>query len=256
MEDVYIKSSETKYTCFRVITMTSETSNTSEALPAPLLPFFTLKRIVLSLDLILYMAKYLEFEDYRRFIKSLWPNNEECEIVRRELWKLSTHQFATKFLNGKPLEVEYNFDPARIKEDRVLINADKFLPAIGYTVPPSMDKFINLTSLTHFIRTQHAWNTCANFRQASCPCHLAIFDEGRAAFARFVKPLEDACQHGHYHHYCPEHVVQWIEYILDFVIPHRHVGDPLDDDEIEKNLFFLDAEVRFRGAEMIMCHSL
>ncbi len=230
--------------------MTSETSKTSGAPPPPPPPFLTSKQIVLPLEMILYMAKFMKFEDYRSFIQSLWPNNDECDMVRRELWKLSTYQCETEFLNGNQLQVEYNFDPARRAEDRLLINVDYLLPAIGYSVPPDMDEFINLTNLIDFVRMQLPLNMCSNFQHASCPCHLGNFDEGRAADASFVKPALESCEYGHHHHYCQEHVVQWMIFSLGIVIVHQQVGDALDDEVIEGYLYFLNNGVCFQESKV------
>lgn len=236
--------------------MTSEIRETFEAPPSLLPPFLTSKQIVLPLEMILYMAKFMKYQDYRSFIQSLWPNNDECEMVRKELWKLSTYKFEIVFLNGKRLQVEYNFDPARIEEDRLLINVDCLLPAIGYSAPPDMDRFVNLANLTDVVRMQLPLNMCSNFQHASCPCHLGNFDEGRAADALFVKPAVDACQYGHHHHYCQEHVAQWMIFSLGIVIVHQQVGDALDDGVIEGYLHFLNNGARFRESEVLIWSSL
>lgn len=74
-------------------------------------------------DVILYMSKYLDFEDYYRgFIRVFWPKGEEDGVVRDILWHKSIHKFESTFFNGKCLKIEYSFDPERTRKDRVHIN--------------------------------------------------------------------------------------------------------------------------------------
>lgn len=89
----------------------------------------------------LHLAKFMSFADYQSFIHSLWPADNENDIIPEKMWQLSTFKFVTVFMNGKRLEIENNFDPSKIKEDRILIKLDSLLPMFGSVVPPAMDKF-------------------------------------------------------------------------------------------------------------------
>lgn len=232
--------------------MDSRESQIWRAPPPP--PFLTSEEIVLPMELILNMGNFMKFEDYRNFIRSLWPNNDEGELVRTKLWQMSTYRFTTKFLNGKLLEVEYNFDPSRKTEDRILINVEYLLPLFGGLVPPAMNKFSTLTELLYFVRIHIHLNMCSNYRRAYCPCHLR--NNERHSAGAFTKPAVNVCRHGHFHHYCSQHVIHWMIFSLGTLIWDRHVGGFCNEDVIEEFLYFLDNIVSFRGLDVHLWGSL
>lgn len=206
------------------------------------------------MEMILYMGNFMKFEDYRSFIQSFWPSNDECDLVRAKLWQMSTHRFTTKFLNGKLLEVEYNFDPSRKTEDRILINVKCLLPVFGGFVPPVMDKFKTLTELVNFVRMHVHLNMCSNCQHAYCPCHMRNDERHRAR--AFVKPAVDVCRYRHFHHYCSQHVMHWMIFSLGTLILDRHIGGFCDNVVTEGFLYFLDNTVSFRGLDVHLWGSL
>ncbi len=116
--------------------MNSRKRKISEVSSSP--PVLTSRQIVLPEDIILYMANFLCFVDYRSFIRALWPNNDESNIVQEQLWKLLIpDRITTTFINGKRLEIEFDYDPWRAKEDEVLINLESLLPVFGKNSHPS-----------------------------------------------------------------------------------------------------------------------
>nr|BAF45769.1 c289.1 [Tranosema rostrale ichnovirus] len=167
----------------------------------------TSREIFLPLDIILYMANFLQFDDYKNFTLALWPNNDESYEVRAKLWQMSTHRFETTFLNGKRLEIEFNFDPSRTERNRVLINTDSLLPVFGGYTCPSMAQFANVSELHGFIEQHVHLDKCSNFQYAECVCYL-FKDKSQGGEAP-SKSLEDACKHGCFHHYCSQHVRYW-----------------------------------------------
>ncbi|BAF45627.1 f3.3 [Tranosema rostrale ichnovirus] len=203
---------------------------TSRASPSP--PVCASKEIVLPVDIILYMVKFLCVADFRSFIRSLWPNNDEDDTIRKKMWQLSTNSIATIFINEKQLEVVYNFDPSRIEEDRILISVNSLLPLFGGIVPPAMDDFTSVSKLSNFVE-QYVSNTCSDYQHASCRCHL-LDNDGRGG-ERFVAPPVDTCDYGHFHHYCSQHVMYWFTLCLVNSIHLRENGK-IADEEGEENL--------------------
>lgn len=217
---------------------------------SPPLPSFTSKQIVLPLEVVFYISKFLKFNDIRSFIQSLWPNGHESDIARRILWQLSTNRCTTWFINGKQLKIEYNFDPSRVKEERVLVNVNCLLPVFGGIVMPAVEEFSSLRNLQDFVRMHVHVNMCSNCEYASCPCHLRNVDR-RDNYEPFRHGLTDMCNHRHFHHYCSQHVSHWLAFVMDFCIPLRQAGESIDDNRIEGYLHFLGHEVSFEGLDVV-----
>lgn len=193
--------------------------------------------ICLPLDIILYLAKFLQFEDYRNFIRSFWPANDECVTVRNKLWQLSTHKIACAFLNGKRLEIEYNFDASRPKENRILFNVKTLLQVFGGVVPPRSDQFLSASRLQNFISMHVHLNMCSGRQHAACLCHQLRCRTYTGV--RIVKPPEVACKYGHFHHYCSQHVKNWLDFYLTSTVLHREMPSLIDEDMTESFLRFL-----------------
>lgn len=165
--------------------------------------------IYVPLDIILHMANYLNFADYRRFVRSIWPDGIESHSVIVKLWNLSCHKFQATFLNGKPVEVEYNFDPERTEEERVLINMNCLRPVFGGKLPPTSYQFASVFELSEFVKENVQLDECSDHRYAACPCHLQR--AGEEFYGVFVKPVVEAeCENEHFHHYCWEHIISWL----------------------------------------------
>lgn len=208
------------------------------------LPFFLIKE-VLPVDIIVYLGDFVPFKDYVSFIRGLWPNYDEDEAVRKKLWKKSTHRFLTKFLNGKYLEIEYNYDHTRIDEQQVLINVNTLLPVFGELPPPDMETFVDVMRLNNFVETYVCLNECQTHDYASCPCHL---DVAPGAAGEFEPPAENGCAHGHFHHFCSQHVNYWLTYVLESSIKNLEAGS-FDEEATLQFVDFLHNTVYFRAGE-------
>lgn len=191
------------------------------------------------------MAEYLTFDDFRSFIRSLWPKNDENHFVRAKLWQLSTHQCTIRFIDGKQLEIEYNFDRLRATEERILINVNGLLPVFGRIVPAAMDKFTNIPTLCEFVEMHVHLNKCSKHQHASCPCHLGNMENlGNQAF---VEPPVDTCKYRHFHHFCSEHVSYWLKHFLYSSIMRRQGSS--DEGTSKSVVLFPDNMVCFRDLD-------
>ncbi|CAH0403231.1 unnamed protein product [Chilo suppressalis] len=153
-----------------------------------------------SLKMVLYVADFMRFQDYNRFIMSLYPNKDMSDPIRNKLWELSTYRIETMFIRGRPLMMEYNFDPTRPKSHRILMNVDSLIPILGGLVFPNMKKFAGISEITDFVKMHTHLNECSGGRFAACACHST--NENGRGLGTSEKPLTDACPYGHYHHYC------------------------------------------------------
>lgn len=204
----------------------------------------TTKNIVLPLDIILHMAEYLTFDDFRNFIRSLWPNNDENHLVRAKLRRISTHKYTTRFMNGKQLEIEYNFDRLRDPEERILVNMNSLLPVFGGIVAAKLDKFTNIPKLCEFASMHVHLNVCSNHQHASCPCYLANI--GNA----FREPSIHPCKHHHFHHFCSTHVSHWLKDFLYSSIIRREGCWCSEAGTVQSFQLFPDNIVCFRDLDM------
>ncbi|ULM71606.1 repeat element 7 protein [Diadegma fenestrale ichnovirus] len=207
------------------------------ALPRPPLE----EEIFVPLDIILYLARFLKFEDYRNFVRSLWPANDECDIVQNKLWQLSTHKIAVTFLNGKSLKIEYNFDASRTKQHRILFNVETLMPVFGWVVPPGTQQFLSVPKLQNFIRMHVHLNMCSGRQYATCLCYQLKCSTYTGV--PMVKPPEIACKYGHFHHYCSQHVMNWLNFYLTPNVLLREMPNLYDEDMAESLLLFISNTV-------------
>lgn len=219
-------------------------------------PVFTSEGIILPDDTILYLSKYLPFADFRNFVRSLWPRKDKCPLViRTKLWQMSTHKIETIFINGKRIKIEYNFDAARRNKEEILINVECLVSVFGGIYPPDLKKFTSVSELENFIKIHVHMNVCSDYRHASCPCHL-VNDDGRGCEA-FVKPSkDDQCRYGHSHHYCWNHVREWLHRLRDTLIERQRWGISFSEDMADTWLLSLDENVFLRGVAMRFCGPL
>ncbi|AHY22018.1 repeat element 27 [Diadegma semiclausum ichnovirus] len=206
------------------------------ALPPPL-PF-TSKQIHLPLELIFEIGKSLELPDYRNFLQALWPKNDVNHIDPQRLWKLTTHEFTTTFCNGKKLRVEYNFDPWREEDERILINVHDMLPLFHGVLPSDVGEFTSISKLVNVARTSVHMDACSDHQYASCRCHLKN-DEDQMMDGPFVKPEVGDCENGHFHHYCSEHLADWFKYFLATSVLLRETGKCCDEETAKAFLIIL-----------------
>lgn len=195
----------------------------------------------MPLDIILYLGEFLRFEDYRNFVRSFWPADDACDLVQNKLWQMSTHKIAVPFLNKKRLNIEYNFDASRKKEHRILFNVKTLLPVFGGVVPPGTDRFLGALRLQNFIRMHVHLNMCAGRQYAACLCHQLKYDTYTGV--NIAKPPEVACNYGHFHHYCSQHVRNWLDFCLTPNVLLREMPSLFDNDMADSFLLFMSHTV-------------
>lgn len=168
-------------------------------------------------DVILHMSGYLKFEDYINFVRALWPHGDEDDSVRNKLWQLSTRSIILEFCNGKPLKVEYNYDPDRETEDRILINVENLLPTFGGAVPARWE-FVSVSQLKGFIKrevffSKYPWARGAfrNEENTSYTCKWSTHTSKERSQS---------------HPFRWKHVYWWVNEHLEPMITRRHQNSP------------------------------
>lgn len=219
-----------KRQCFRCSAMSNSSKNTT-CVVSQLTLISALKKTALPMDIILHLSTYLNLVDYRSFVKSIWPNDDEDDIVKEKLWRMSTHQFTDAFMNGKPLTIEYNYDASRIKKDRILFNMNYLLPVFGGVAPPAANLFTNLSKLYAFIEMHVNLDMCSGGQHASCRCRE--MNDGDSCVSPFEQRPEK-CKRGHFHHYCSLHIRHWFDVCLATSVLLREAG--YDDEDATKHL--------------------
>lgn len=178
--------------------------------PSTLAPS-TLEANALPLDVILYMSKFLSFVDFYKFVQSLWPNGDEIiDIVQSRLWQMSTHKVTITLIEGKNMELEYNYDPFRTEDTRILINLDSLSPVFGTMAASAVAKFTTVTDLHNIIKIHVHSERCSRRPEASCQCrwiNANNHDDGAP-----LKPSTDPCECGYVHYYCSLHVRYWLDF--------------------------------------------
>ncbi|AHY21996.1 repeat element 17 [Diadegma semiclausum ichnovirus] len=217
-------------------------------------PVLTLERIKLPVEIILRLAKLLPFEDFHNFVRALWPNMNEGNAVRAALWSLSEHNITTTFINGKQLNIRYNFNPYRSVENRILMDRTSLLPIFGGIILPTMNEFVSMTELHNFVKMHVHLNKCSDYRYASCPCHLPYCNIHQRIHRQVTfTAANNNCRYRHFHHYCSEHVSYWLQFYLEITIGLQATGaDTRYSEEAEQFLMFLDDTVYFQGGRPVL----
>lgn len=226
----------------------SKSHRTSRKTASPAAPLSTTKRPVFPLEMVLYMANFMCFQDYRKFVQSLYPQYSLNQLIQEKLWELSTYKIDTIFFTGRPIVIEYNFDPSRPNEDRILMNVQSLAPIFGGVVSPTINRFTRVSVLTNFIKMHVHLNQCSGGRFASCPCHLV--DKNCRDFEAFEKPSTDACSYGHYHHYCAHHVASWLNTLEGIVMLQQQPRKCFGEDIARSFVRSGDDTVYVHGVEM------
>ncbi|AIK25672.1 Rep2 [Hyposoter didymator ichnovirus] len=203
------------------------------------------REIVIPLDIILHLGDFLRFEDYRNFVKSIWPANDECDAVRNKLWQRSTHKIAIEFFNEEILNIEYNFDASRTKDQQFLFNVETLSPVFGGVVPPGTNQFLSASKLENFLRMHVHLNMCSRRQFAACSCHELKC--GTYTGVKIVKPPKVACRYGHFHHFCSQHVRDWVDIFLMSAVVKKEEGSPSDADMTKRLLAYMRDSVRLSG---------
>ncbi|AIK25723.1 Rep3 [Hyposoter didymator ichnovirus] len=142
----------------------------------------------------------------------------------------STRSIKATFFNGKQLDIQYIFDPSKIKTDRVLIAMNCILPVFGGFVNPDMNKFLSITVVIRLISMHAHLNMCSDKEHASCPCHLRRSSE--ELNGEFEKSKVEECKYEHFHHYCSVHVASWFKNYLFAVILFKESRQLFDDEVV------------------------
>lgn len=169
--------------------------------------YFTSRHIFLPAEVIFHLSKFLQFEDFRNFIKGTWLNGEEDETFQQRLWQLSSRKFVAKFLDITEIEVLYHYDVDRVIDDRVKIELKSILPILGLVMPPCGNKFVSLSAIRNYLETNMTMHLCDGGKHSPC---VNVVESSTAK--------EHVCEHKHYHHYCPHHVYWWFYHYLVYEI--------------------------------------
>nr|P17578.1 RecName: Full=Repeat element protein [Ichnoviriform sonorense]AAA42923.1 repeat element protein [Ichnoviriform sonorense]AAL55036.1 repeat element protein [Ichnoviriform sonorense] len=184
--------------------------------------YFTSRQILLPLKMISYVSRFLKFEDFRKFIRAMWPNGEANVIFQELLERLSIRKFKAKFYNREEIEVEYKFDRERSGINWILINFKDLLPILGgIMLPDDEDKFQSIFTLEDFLKRNLKVHRCSGGIHTSC--HNLGRDSDSDSEAKL-----DICPFDHYHHFCPDHVIAWFKhYLLTAILLREGVYDEL-----------------------------
>ncbi len=160
--------------------------------------YFTSRHIFLPAEVIFHLSKFLQFGDFRNFIKATWPKGEEDETFQQRLWQLSSRKFVAKFLDRTEIEVLYHYDVDKVQDDRVKIELKSVLPILGGVMPPCGNKFVSLGAIRNYLETNMTMHLCDGGKHSPC-----------VNFVESSTAKEHVCDQKHYHHYCPHHVYWW-----------------------------------------------
>ncbi|BAF45701.1 repeat element protein-c18.3 [Ichnoviriform fugitivi] len=170
----------------------------------------TLEPDELPVDIILYMSKFLSFANFYRFVQSLWPHQDLSDVIESRLWRMSTHKIAITLFGGKEMELEYNYDPFRPEDTRILINLDTLPPVFGAIAAPTEEQFTTIMNLFNIIKIHVHSESCSKRPEASCQCRW-INDNSQDDGAP-LEPSTDPCECGYVHYYCSLHVRYWLDF--------------------------------------------
>lgn len=168
------------------------------------------KKIFIPLDIILHMSEYLELKDYHNFVRAFWPNGDEDEAVRAKVWKLSTHQVTTEFLNEQPISVTFNYIPWRTDDEPLLIDVKSLLGIFGAIGAELVDQFASVKTLHNLITDHVHMDKCFELRYIDCLCHLRYHSSLRPRPESPVVPCTNECLNL----YCSQHVRYWLDMYL------------------------------------------
>ncbi|AHY21940.1 repeat element 5 [Diadegma semiclausum ichnovirus] len=173
----------------------------------------------LPYDIILYMSKFMNFQDYKNFILAMWPNGDKEHAISAKLWRLSTYKYNEEFCNKKNFYIEFNYDPARPREDRLLINVESLILAFDGISLPVGAKFLSVPRLNKFIIKQiRSTETLRTQPAASHVQHTSYH------CTWYTHMLEER---SHSHHLIWKHVYWWLNehfLTLDLLL---HLSGPL-----------------------------
>lgn len=153
------------------------------------------------------------------------PNAEGDEPDLEQHWLFPTRKFEAKFLNGKPLEIEYNFDPRRTRDNWVLVNVENLSPVLGgMVVAPAMNNFESIFKINNLLDIDVGYNNCSFGRHASCFCSTPEDPEN-------MEVDGSECKYSHFHHFCGDHVGDWLLFYLFHSILLRESSPQRGEDD-------------------------
>ncbi|ULM71656.1 repeat element 17 protein [Diadegma fenestrale ichnovirus] len=194
----------------------------------------TLEPDALPFDTILYMSKFLSFVDFYRFVQSLWFTQDEIDIIQSRLWRMSTYKITITSIEGKKMELEYNYDPFRTEDTRILINLDTLPPDFGVIAAPTVEKFTTITNLHNIIKIHIHSDRCSRRPEASCRCRW--MNDHSHDNGALLKPSTDPCKCGYVHYYCSLHVKHWMDFYAATSVLLREMGRFSDVDTTQSFL--------------------
>ncbi len=155
-----------------------------------------------------------------RFTPEFWlhlaqQNGCGCsrKISPKQEGPLSTNIFPATFLNGKQIDVEYNYDRTRPREQRVQISIQGLLPVFGGSMPPDGRRFVSVFDVEDILKSSPGLHQCGDGIYTPC-----------SNLDAELQVEENTCPFQHFHHYCPIHVNAWFKWYLPRVITLRE-GD-------------------------------
>lgn len=212
-----------------------------------LFSILTVKQIKLPVEVILRLVKFLRFEDFYNFVRALWPSMNECGQTQTAMRSSSDRYFTATFINGKTLEIRYNFNRHRDMQNRILVNRNTLLPIFGGIILPTMNEYVSMSELCNFVKTHVHLNECSNYQYVSCPCHLPNYDGQPRKSMMNHFTAGGNCRHGHFHHYCRDHVLYWLQFYLGRTLSLRVNGlDKLYAQDAENFLMCLNTSIYFQ----------
>ncbi|AHY22011.1 repeat element 23 [Diadegma semiclausum ichnovirus] len=196
-----------------------------------------------KVNICLCLSEFLRFEDFRSLVRTVWPNNDECDIIRWRMWQLSTHIAEIPFINGTHLSIEFNYNPWRKNQDCILINVETLLPIFGKIMWPAVNVFTSVSQIENFVKMHVHLNRCSDYRHSSCSCHLKNSNPHEAG--AFAKPRVDECKFGHLHHYCAQHVSHWLKFFLHPLLAAKTQNNSPEKNDMECYLSLLSNIITF-----------
>ncbi len=171
--------------------------------------YFTSRQVFLPTEIIFHLSHFLEFQDFRNFVRAMWPQwRRRRHFQRKTTGNFQHERLLLLFLNGKTIEVEYNYDRERFLEDRVKINLQSMLPILGEVELPDGNEFVNTLTMKEFLYKNVKLHKCEQGIYSSCGVVAVDLDEEE----------RDVCPHHHFHHHRPRHINRWLREYLSPMI--------------------------------------
>ncbi|AIK25696.1 Rep3 [Hyposoter didymator ichnovirus] len=143
--------------------------------------------------------------------------DSQAAAIEEILQFLEARTIDAVFLNGKPLEVRYNFKDRGTEEPLIKIDVDALPPLFGYSHRTVTGCFKSLDEICAFVRDNIHFDKCSNYRYAECLCHL-LEKRMDPEFPELEGLPPNDCPLGHFHHACSSCVNRWLNEYLRVLI--------------------------------------